>query len=249
MCADGNGNNPIQNAEEIAGNIAFISRGACAFSEKILFAQEAGAVGVVVYSTGAPIAMGGSSDGITIPGVMISLDDGVRLAPIVDASVVTVNFTNDGITSSSTQIGNQMANFSSRGESLATADILKPDITAPGVQILAGTSGSQIDNGTMGESYAFLSGTSMSSPHIAGMAALLIEAQPSFSPAAIKSAMMTTAYQDGVTKEDGSTAADPFDFGAGHVAPNSAADPGLVYDLTTNDYYAFLCGAGDADYP
>ena len=248
MCADGNGNNPIQNAEEIAGNIAFISRGACAFSEKILFAQEAGAVGVVVYSTGAPIAMGGSSDGITIPGVMISLDDGVRLAPIVDASVVTVNFTNDGISDSSIQIGNQMANFSSRGESLATADILKPDITAPGVQILAGTTGSNIDSGTTGESYAFLSGTSMSSPHIAGMAALIIEAQPTFSPAAVKSALMTSAYQAGVTKEDGSTAADPFDFGAGHVAPNSAADPGLVYDLTTNDYYAFLCGAGDADF-
>lgn len=248
MCADGDGNNPIQNPGEIEGNIAFISRGSCSFSEKILFAQDAGAVGVVVYSTGTAIAMGGSSDGITIPGVMISRDDGVRLASIVDESVVTVNFTNDGITGSSTQIGNQMAGFSSRGESLATADILKPDITAPGVQILAGTSGSQIDSGTMGESYAFLSGTSMSSPHIAGMAALLIEAQPSFSPAAIKSAMMTTAYQDGVTKEDGSTPADPFDFGAGHAAPNSAADPGLVYDLTTNDYYAFLCGAGEADF-
>jgi len=242
------GNNPIVNPEAIDGKIAFISRGGCAFSEKILYAQEAGAVGVVVYSTGAPIAMGGDGTGITIPGVMISLDDGVRLAQIVDEMVVTVNFTNDGIAGSSTQIGNQMASFSSRGESLATADILKPDITAPGVQILAGTSGAQIDSGTTGESYAFLSGTSMSSPHIAGMAALIIEAQPTFSPAAIKSALMTSSYQAGVTKEDGSTPADPFDFGAGHAAPNSAVNPGLVYDAGTNDYYAFLCGAGDADF-
>jgi subtilisin family serine protease len=242
------GNNPIVNAEAIDGKIAFISRGGCAFSEKILYAQDAGAIGVVVYSTGTAIAMGGDATGITVPGVMISLDDGVRLAPIVDDTEVTVTLTNDGITDSSTQIGNQMANFSSRGESLATADILKPDITAPGVQILAGTSGAQIDSGTTGESYAFLSGTSMSSPHIAGMAALMVEAQPTFSPAAIKSALMTSSYQAGVTKEDGSTPADPFDFGAGHAAPNSAVNPGLVYDAGTNDYYAFLCGAGDADF-
>jgi subtilisin family serine protease len=242
------GNNPIVNPEAIDGKIAFISRGGCAFSEKILYAQAAGAIGVVVYSTGTAIAMGGDATGITVPGVMISLDDGVRLAPIVDNTEVTVTLTNDGITDSSTQIGNQMANFSSRGESLATADILKPDITAPGVQILAGTSGAQIDSGTTGESYAFLSGTSMSSPHIAGMAALIIEAQPNWSPAAIKSALMTTAYQEGVTKEDGSTPADPFDFGAGHAAPNSAVDPGLIYDATTNDYYAFLCGSGNADF-
>lgn len=240
------GNNPILNPDAIDGKIAFISRGGCAFSEKILYAQAAGAIGVVVYSTGAPIAMGGAADGITIPGVMISLDDGVRLAQISDEMVVNVNLTTEGLSGSSIQTGNQMANFSSRGESLATADILKPDITAPGVQILAGTSGSQVDTGTTGESYAFLSGTSMSSPHIAGMAALIIEAQPDWSPAAVKSALMTTAYQEGVTKEDGSTPADPFDFGAGHAAPNSAVAPGLIYDATFNDYYAFLCGAGDA---
>ncbi|MBA6342930.1 S8 family serine peptidase [Colwellia sp. MB02u-10] len=242
------GNNPILNPEAIDGKIAFISRGGCGFSEKILYAQDAGAIGVVVYSTGTAIVMGGDATGIMVPGVMISLDDGVRLAQIVDEMEVTVTLTNDGIADSSTQIGNQMANFSSRGESLATADILKPDITAPGVQILAGTSGAQVDSGTTGESYAFLSGTSMSSPHIAGMAALIIGAQPTFSPAAVKSALMTSAYQAGMTKEDGSTPADPFDFGAGHAAPNSAIAPGLIYDATFNDYYAFLCGAGDADF-
>jgi hypothetical protein len=76
----------------------------------------------------------------------------------------------------------------------------------------------------------------------------MVEAQPTFSPAAIKSALMTSSYQAGVTKEDGSTPADPFDFGAGHAAPNSAVAPGLVYDAGFNDYYAFLCGAGDADF-
>jgi subtilisin family serine protease len=186
MCDEDSGSftgiNPIVNLEAIDGKIAFISRGGCAFSEKILYAQAAGVIGV-------------DGTGITVPGVMISLDDGVRLAQIVDEIEVTVTLTNDGITDSSTQIDKQMANFSSRGESLATADILKPDITAPSVQILAGTSGAQIDSGTTDESYAFLSGTSMSSPHIAGMAALIIEAQLDWSTAAIRSALMTTAYQ------------------------------------------------------
>ena len=76
----------------------------------------------------------------------------------------------------------------------------------------------------------------MSSPHIAGLAALIKEAHPDWSPAAIKSALMTSARQD-VVKEDGTTPADPFDFGAGHVDPNEAVDPGLVYD-----YLAASCG-------
>jgi hypothetical protein len=237
---------PLNN--DLAGNIAYIARGTCAFTTKILNAQDAGAIGVVVYSDArAPTAMGGSSDGITVPGVMITNEDGLRLLPDVLEMDVNVNMTLDGIANTVPSVGNMMAGFSSRGESLATADIIKPDITAPGVSVLAGTSGSQIDSGTMGESYTHLSGTSMSSPHIAGLAALVREAHPTWSPAAVKSAMMTTAYQ-GVTKEDGDTPADPFDFGAGHVAPNSSVDPGFVYDATFNDYYAFLCGAGDADF-
>ncbi|MEP4892181.1 MAG: S8 family serine peptidase [Aliiglaciecola sp.] len=240
------GNNPITNAEEIDGNIALISRGSCAFSEKILYAQEAGAVGVVVYSTAEAIVMGGESTGINIPGVMISNSDGLELVDLVDEMVVSVTLTNDGISGGIiSEIGNQMAGFSSRGESLATADIIKPDITAPGQQILAGTSGSQIDSGQMGESYAYLSGTSMSSPHIAGLATLIREAHPTWSPAAVKSAIMTTARQN-LTKEDGLTAADPFDYGAGHVDPNYAVDPGLVYDANEFDYWAFLCGQGEA---
>jgi hypothetical protein len=78
---------------------------------------------------------------------------------------------------------------------------------------------------------------------MAGLAALLIQTYPLCSPAAIKSAFMTTAYQ-AVQKEDDATPADPFDFGAGHVAPNSAASPGLVYDITYDQYRGFLRGQG-----
>ena len=86
-----------------------------------------------------------------------------------------------------------------------------------------------------------ISGTSMSSPHIAGLAAVVKDAHPDWSPMMIKSALMTSAYQD-VKKEDESTDADPFDMGAGHVDGNEALDPGIVYESSFEDYRAYLCG-------
>lgn len=81
----------------------------------------------------------------------------------------------------------------------------------------------------------------MATPHVAGVAALLRQAHPDWSPAAIKSALMTTARQD-ITQADGDTAALPFDFGSGHIAPNPANDPGLVYDVSNDEYDAYACG-------
>jgi hypothetical protein len=137
-----------------------------------------------------------------------------------------------------------MGSFSSRGLG-PVADILKPDVTAPGINILAGSSPDAV-NSVSGEFFAFLTGTSMSTPHVAGVAALLKQAHPDWSPAAIKSALMTTAYQD-VTLSNGTTQAIPFDFGSGHIDPNKANDPGLVYDITADEYDAFSCGIGSPD--
>ncbi|MFQ5419655.1 MAG: S8 family serine peptidase, partial [Anaerolineae bacterium] len=143
-----------------------------------------------------------------------------------------------------------MAAFSSRGPIgiAGGEDLIKPDITAPGVQILAGAS--PIHNGpdVQGELFQAIAGTSMSSPHIAGVFALIKQAHPDWSAAMAKSALMTTAYQD-VMKEDGVTPADPFDMGAGHVNPGSPTRnstvfrPGLVYDAGLFEYAAFTCGA------
>lgn len=236
----------LDNPEDMVGKFAYIARGTCNFSEKVLNAQNAGATGVVMYSDSrSPIAMGGDGTGITIPGVMITNEDGLALLPTVLSEPVIAEMTTNAAATSSTEVGNVMAGFSSRGGNQASSDIIKPDITAPGVTILAGASGDVVDTGVEGESYQYLSGTSMSSPHIAGLAALMKEVHPDWTPAAIKSALMTTARQN-VVKEDGSTPADPFDFGAGHVVPNDATNPGLVYDASFNDYFAYICGLGES---
>jgi hypothetical protein len=126
--------------------------------------------------------------------------------------------------------------------------LIKPDITAPGVNILAGHSPFPDPGSVPGELFQSISGTSMSSPHVAGLFALIKQVHPDWSPAMAKSALMTTAYQD-VMKEDGVTPADPFDFGAGHADfdgpanKGSAFQPGLAYDAGLFEYAAFTCGA------
>lgn len=146
-----------------------------------------------------------------------------------------------------------VALFSSRGPSSLSPDFLKPDITAPGINILAAwppnisPTSFNIDGRSV--NWNFLSGTSMSCPHVSGVVALLKSAHPHWSPAAIRSALMTTAYTHdntgdsvlfgGITKTG-----DPFDIGAGHVDPLNAIDPGLIYDMKTSDYIHFLCNIG-----
>ncbi|SNY55126.1 PA domain-containing protein [Arsukibacterium tuosuense] len=237
---------PLSN--DLTGQIALIARGGCPFVDKLLNAEAAGAIGAVVYTlSGTPIAMGGTDPGINIPGVMVFNADGLALADSVNAGTTNVTMSLNGSAIEATEVGNIMATFSSRGVNTQTADILKPDITAPGVRILAASSPQQLQFGgnPQGENFAYLQGTSMSSPHIAGMAALLAGQYPTWTPAQIKSAIMTTARQD-LVKEDNVTPADPFDFGAGHVAPAPSLNPGLVYSANLGDYLGFLCGQGEA---
>ncbi|MBU2978979.1 S8 family serine peptidase [Alteromonas sp. C1M14] len=231
---------PLDNAAEIAGNVALIQRGTCAFTEKVTRAVDSGATAVVVYDNGGGVTiMGGDYVGV-IPGGMVSESVGTTLnAAASSGDTVTVNMSGS-IFVEQTEVGDIMADFSSRGPNASTLDVIKPDITAPGVNILAATSDTPMF-GEQGSQVAYLSGTSMSSPHIAGMAALLIDQHPDWSPAQVKSALMTTAYQS-VTKEDGVTPADPFDFGAGHAAPVSAMEPGLTFDADFYDYMGFMCG-------
>ncbi|KAD7480186.1 hypothetical protein E3N88_03322 [Mikania micrantha] len=137
-----------------------------------------------------------------------------------------------------------VVSFSSRGPSLITLDVLKPDLTAPGVDILAAWSMGTTVTGEEGDTrvvpFNIISGTSMSCPHASGAAAYVKSFHPTWSPAAIKSALMTTAAPMSSTKNPEAE----FAYGSGHIDPSKAADPGLVYDAGEQDFVSFLCGQG-----
>ncbi|OVA19115.1 Peptidase S8/S53 domain [Macleaya cordata] len=145
-----------------------------------------------------------------------------------------------------------MAAFSSRGPSSIGPDVIKPDVTAPGMNILAAwpptVSSTWLKSDKRSVSFNIISGTSMSCPHVSGLAALLKSVHPDWSPAAIKSALMTTSYTVNNIRSPISDAknfntfepATPLAFGSGHVDPERASDPGLVYDITNSDYLKYL---------
>ncbi|KAF3787300.1 Subtilisin-like protease SBT5-3 [Nymphaea thermarum] len=141
----------------------------------------------------------------------------------------------------------QIAAFSSRGPNTMNPDIIKPDITAPGLNILAAWSPVAVSgSGGRPADFNIISGTSMSCPHVSGAAALIKSRHPSWSPAAIKSALMTTATLKDNTggpllRQPHGTTATPFDFGSGHLNPIAALDPGLVYELDTDNLIDYLC--------
>ncbi|KAK9927380.1 hypothetical protein M0R45_024565 [Rubus argutus] len=144
-----------------------------------------------------------------------------------------------------------VTSFSSRGPNLASPGILKPDIIGPGVSILAAWP-FPLDNSTKSAStFNIISGTSMSCPHLSGIAALLKSSHPYWSPAAIKSAIMTSAdllnLQGKLIPDETLQPADILATGAGHVNPSKATDPGLVYDIQPDDYIPYLCGLGYKD--
>jgi subtilisin family serine protease len=232
---------------DLTGTVVLCLRGGPARVEKSRAVFEAGGLGMVLYNLDDVQDL--LTDNHVVASVNVSFSDGIAMKQyIADSGAgATVEIT-DG--EEKRQRGNTMAAFSSRGPvgSPASDDIIKPDVTAPGVQILAGNS-QTTTLGAQGELFQSISGTSMSSPHVAGLLALLKQAHPDWSAAMAKSALMTTARQD-VRKEDGETRADPFDFGAGHVDPSGRAsadgslfNPGLVYDADIWDYFGFLCEA------
>ena len=232
----------LANAAEIDGHIALIERGGCEFQVKLMRVEEAGAVGAVVYdNANAPIVMNGDAGSVNIPAVMIETPDGQALVDLlIDEEPIRVELAK-GVFIELRQDGNLMAEFSSRGPPLSDRNFLKPDVTAPGVNILGGNT-PDAANGLRGESFQYFSGTSQSAPEAAGVAALLKEAHPDWSPSTLKSALMTSAYQGVVIDDEDHSPANPFDMGAGHIDPNKAVEPGLVYDSAFSDHAAYLCG-------
>lgn len=236
----------LQNPGEVSGNIALIERGGCNFDLKVRIAQQAGAIAAIVYNNDQNlITMAGTSFGVNIPAVMIGQADGQLIIDKLEEGTA-VNITLDAnIRIDIVDEGNILSQFSSRGPDI---DFIKPDVVAPGKNILGGNT-SQPANGKQGELFQYLSGTSQSTPHVAGVAALIKEARPEWSPAAIKSALMTTSRQN-IEKQgldenglplDTLEIANTLDIGAGHIVPNSTLNPGLIYDTRITDYDTYLC--------
>jgi subtilisin family serine protease len=142
-----------------------------------------------------------------------------------------------------------VAFFSSRGPNRASPGVLKPDVTGPGMNILAAWAPSELHpqfaDGDVGLAFFMESGTSMSTPHLSGIAAVVRSVHPKWSPAMVKSAIMTSS--NAAVKDEQYRRASFHAMGAGYVDPARAVDPGLVYDLAPNDYVAYLCGLGLGD--
>ena len=237
---------PLVNGAELNGNVALVVRGGCDFEVKVFNAERAGALGVLIYNDEAAPFLMQSNDNlvVNIPALSLGQADGQFLRDaLMSAEAIDVTL-DSSIFVGFVVDGNEMASFSSRGPNAVLsnelADFIKPDLTAPGINILAGQT-PDVANGVQGELFQYLSGTSMSTPHVTGIAALVKQAYPNWGLDQLKSALMTTARQN-IVKEDGSTPADPFDFGAGHIDANKTVQPGLVYPLASEDYDAYLCG-------
>jgi subtilisin family serine protease len=230
---------------KVAGKVVICTRGTSARVSKSLAVATAGGVGMVLKDNGAGLV----AETHSVPTVHLSATDGAAIqAYAVGGGSPTAAI---GTFYPGSVPAPVMASFSSRGPNMGDSNILKPDLTAPGVDVIAGvTPGlTQADhdavaNGSLSPSYDFASyqGTSMSSPHVAGLAALIKQAHPTWSPAAIKSALMTSGY---TTLNDGQAGLAngllPWAQGAGHVAPNRATDPGLVYDSGNTDWIRYQC--------
>ncbi len=231
---------PLTNGAEVLGNIALMQRSGCLFTDMVKNAEDAGAIAALIYNiAGAPVVMFGAGGLVDIPALMIGQADGNLILAQLDAGNEVSVVLEKSFLLTTADMGNIMARFSARGPG-PIADILKPDVTAPGVNIIAGFTPDPA-NATPGENFAYLSGTSMSTPHVAGVAALLRQAHPEWSAAAIRSALVTTAHQN-LQLQDSTAAANPFDYGGGHIVPNKALHPGLVYDVSDDEYDAFACG-------
>jgi hypothetical protein len=226
---------------KVAGKIVVCDRGTNARVDKSKAVAEAGGVGMVLANV-TPNSV--NVEFHSVPTVHVNDVQGAAIKAYVNG---TANPTASFSASARAHVeAPAVAGFSSRGPAIAGAgDLLKPDIMAPGVDVIAAVS----PVGHEGRNFDFESGTSMAAPHIAGIATLFKQLHPTWSPMMIKSALMTTAARTDNAghpiANDSGTPAGAFDYGSGQVDPNAAMNPGLVYDSDFTDWVQYLCGTGE----
>ncbi|KAJ1691632.1 hypothetical protein LUZ63_015787 [Rhynchospora breviuscula] len=240
----------------VHGKIVVCDYGLITPNLKGAIVREAGGAGMIIANTEKEWYFT-QADAHLLPASHVSSADGIKIKDYIRSTkqpIAALLF--KGLVHHN-KFSPSITVMSSRGPSLNTPLTLKPDIVGPGVSVLAAVPPYATPPRILGQekykSFYFMSGTSMATPHLGGIAALVKKSHPDWSPSAIKSAIMTTAH---VTDTDGNpivdhtqSPANVFDMGAGHVDPNKALDPGLVYDIDYKDYISYLCGLGleDAD--
>jgi subtilisin family serine protease len=241
---------PSLDPAKVAGKIVLCERGTNARTDKAFAVKTAGGVGMIMWN---PTSNSLNADFMLVPTVHVDTATGQA----IKAYIASTPNPTASMTASQRKVARApvVASFSSRGPAEPTkGDLLKPDITAPGVDVIAAVA----PTNHFGNQFDAESGTSMSSPHIAGIAALMKQKYPGWSPSAIKSALMTTAGQTDNTgspimQEDGAGVkpTNALAYGAGHVRPGAAYDAGLVYDSGPEDWLKWICGTGNdlADLP
>jgi subtilisin family serine protease len=236
-------------ADTFKDKAAVISRGTCSFSLKVYYAQEAGAQFVVIHNHANggnsifSMAPGNNASLVTISSILVGNTSGLGIVGWQTENPGTAKLKLDLVAFQAGNVPDMIASFSSRGPS--TRNSLKPDIAAPGVNIMA----QGYTDGVSGEArhlgYGEASGTSMASPHVAGSAALLRQKYPTWSNDAIKSALMSTSKYMDIYDFDGSPA-QPIDMGAGRLDIGAAMDPGVILAPPAADFGLVYTGTAKA---
>ncbi|KAM5548649.1 subtilisin-like protease SBT3.9 [Rosa sericea] len=252
-CESGTLNGTLANGKFVLCFQSRSQRSSTAAQSTVMSAGGAGLIFAQFPSKDVSLSSG------SLPCVQIDFAIGTYILTYIGATRNPIVKFNPTKTLLGQQISPEVAFFSARGPNSVSPSVLKPDIAAPGVNILSSwspaysllqSSISVTQHQPSPVIFKIESGTSMACPHISGIVALLKVIHPTWSPAAIKSALITTAsledqYGQSIEAEGApQKKADPFDYGGGHVNPNKAIAPGLIYDIETSDYIRFLCSMG-----
>ncbi len=225
-------------AAAAAGAVVICDRGVYDRVAKSAEVRRAGGIGVVLGNLDPAETL--NADFHALPTVHVGAEDAAAVREYAAADGATAALLTGDRTDLPPTPKPVLAGFSARGPAPANGgDLLKPDLSAPGVDVLAAVAPGPHN----GDDFDFVSGTSMASPHVAGLAALIRAEYPEWSAPAIRSAMMTTAHD--LVVASGEPDRDRFHAGAGHVDPARFLDPGLVYESGTADWLAFLEGTGE----
>jgi hypothetical protein len=212
------------------GKVVACARGGNERVDKGFNVMQGGGAGMILYNT---VPQDVETDNHWLPTVHLDGPNAELTTFLSSHSNVTATWAAGAATPTH---GDVMAPFSGRGPQ---SDFLKPDLTAPGIQVVAGHSPTpaRTRDGPPGQLFQVRVGSSMASAHATGVSALVRAAHPAWTPAMVKSALMTSAAQ-GVVKQDGVTPADPFDAGAGSLRADRAVHPTLVFDESYANYVA-----------